>query len=112
MDTFNVFAANEGGWDQENDRDGYRHKVTAIGNRLGASLLGGSLYELAPGEATWPYHYELGCEEWLLVVAGQPTLRGARRRAAARRRVTSSVFPAGPTERTRSTTARPTPSAS
>jgi uncharacterized cupin superfamily protein len=46
-----------------------------IGNRLRASLLGGSLYELAPGEATWPYHYELGCEEWLIVVSGKPTLR-------------------------------------
>ena len=75
MDTFNVFAADGGGWDGENDRDGYRHRVTAIGKRLGASLLGGSLYELAPGESTWPYHYEQGCEEWLIVVSGRPTLR-------------------------------------
>jgi uncharacterized cupin superfamily protein len=73
MDTFNLFQAD--GWDNENDRDGYRHKVTAFGKRLGASLLGGSLYELPPGEKTWPYHYEQGCEEWLLVVGGKPTLR-------------------------------------
>ena len=46
-----------------------------IGKRLGASLLGGTLYELGPREATWPYHYELGCEEWLIVVSGRPTLR-------------------------------------
>jgi hypothetical protein len=51
---FNLFAEED--WDGENDRDGYRHKVTAIGQRLGASLLGGSLYELPPGEKTWPYH--------------------------------------------------------
>ena len=75
MKTFNLYAEDGGGWDRENDRDGYRHSVTAIGDRLGASLLGGSLYELPPNESTWPYHYELGCEEWLVVVAGRPTLR-------------------------------------
>jgi uncharacterized cupin superfamily protein len=47
-----------------------------IGKRLGAMLLGGSLYELPPGEKTWPYHYEIGCEEWLIAVSGRPTLRG------------------------------------
>ena len=73
METFNLFA--DTSWDVESDRDGYRHRATAIGPRLGASLLGGSLYELAPGEATWPYHYELGAEEWLVVVGGRPTLR-------------------------------------
>jgi len=71
---FNLFAEQD--WDGENERDGYRHKVTAIGKRLGASLLGGSLYELPPGEKTWPYHYEIGAEEWLLAVSGRPTLRG------------------------------------
>jgi uncharacterized cupin superfamily protein len=73
METFNLFAPQE--WENENDRDGYRHRVTAFGRRLGASVLGGSLYELPPGEKTWPYHYEQGCEEWMLVVAGRPTLR-------------------------------------
>jgi uncharacterized cupin superfamily protein len=73
VDTFNLHS--NGAWDGENDRAGYRHRVTAVGRRLGASLLGGSLYELPPGEKTWPYHYELGCEEWLIVVSGRPTLR-------------------------------------
>jgi uncharacterized cupin superfamily protein len=73
MQTFNVFASSD--WENENDREGYRHKVTAFGKGLGARLLGGSLYELPPGEKTWPYHYEQGSEEWLLVVAGKPTLR-------------------------------------
>jgi uncharacterized cupin superfamily protein len=53
----------------------FRHRRLAIGPRLGASLLGMTLYELPPGERTWPYHYELGCEEWLMVVSGRPTLR-------------------------------------
>jgi uncharacterized cupin superfamily protein len=74
VDVFNLFGNER--WDGENGRPGYRHRVTAIGERLGASLLGGSLYELPPGEKTWPYHYEIGCEEWLITVSGLPTLRG------------------------------------
>jgi uncharacterized cupin superfamily protein len=62
-------------WDDENERDGYRHRVAAVGRRLGAKHLGGSVYELPPGEKTWPYHYEVGCEEWLIVLSGRPTLR-------------------------------------
>ena len=62
-------------WDSENDRAGYRHRVAALGRRLGASLVGGSVYELPPGEKTWPYHYEIGCEEWVVVISGYPTLR-------------------------------------
>jgi uncharacterized cupin superfamily protein len=34
-----------------------------------------SLYALPPGQATFPYHYELGNDELLIVVAGSPTLR-------------------------------------
>jgi uncharacterized cupin superfamily protein len=75
MDVFNLFGEQD--WESESDRAGYRHRVTAVGQRLAAKLLGGSLYELGPGEKTWPYHYELGCEEWLIVVSGRPTLRGA-----------------------------------
>jgi uncharacterized cupin superfamily protein len=37
--------------------------------------MGATLYELPPGEATFPYHYEYGCEEWLLLVSGSATLR-------------------------------------
>ena len=73
MDVINLGADLE--WERTNDRPGYRHSVTAVGRQLGATLLGGSLYELPPGEKTWPYHYEQGCEEWLLVVTGHPTLR-------------------------------------
>jgi uncharacterized cupin superfamily protein len=74
VQTFNVFNGGDD-WDSQNDRNGYRHKAVAFGKRLGADLIGGSLYEVPPGEKTWPYHYEQGCEEWLLVLSGQPTLR-------------------------------------
>src|SRR5689334_15304872 len=73
MDVFNLHA--DDAWDGECDREGYRRRETAVGRRLGARLLGGSLYELPPGERTFPYHYEVGCEEWLVVVSGRPVLR-------------------------------------
>ena len=33
------------------------------------------MYELPPGQAICPYHYEYPEEEWLLVLTGRPTLR-------------------------------------
>ena len=42
---------------------------------LGATRTGLSVYELPPGRAVGPYHYEDPEEEWLLVVSGTPTLR-------------------------------------
>ena len=58
------------------DRPGYDWQADQVGARLGAKLLGMSLYELQPGQKSFPYHYTLGQEEWLLVVSGRPTLRG------------------------------------
>ena len=43
--------------------------------RVADSNLGASLYELPPGDRTFPYHYELGNDELLVVVVGTPTLR-------------------------------------
>jgi uncharacterized cupin superfamily protein len=43
--------------------------------RVAGDHLGASLYELPPGESTFPYHYELGNDELLVVVAGRPVLR-------------------------------------
>jgi uncharacterized cupin superfamily protein len=55
--------------------DGYRFAFARLGPRIGASLMGATVYDLLPGQSSFPYHYEYGCEEWLLVVAGRPTLR-------------------------------------
>ena len=43
--------------------------------RVAGDHLGASLYALPPGEATFPYHYEIGNDELLVVVTGSPTLR-------------------------------------
>jgi len=60
---------------REGEHDGFRRRGVAIGEALQASLLGGSVYELPPGETTFPFHFHYGVEEWLVVLAGRPTLR-------------------------------------
>lgn len=55
--------------------DGFRRNSTRVGAALGATRTGLSVYELPPGQAISPYHYENPEEEWLLVVSGTPALR-------------------------------------
>jgi uncharacterized cupin superfamily protein len=55
--------------------EGFRRNSTRVGPALGAARTGLSVYELPPGQAVSPYHYEDPDEEWLLVVSGTPTLR-------------------------------------
>jgi uncharacterized cupin superfamily protein len=55
--------------------DGFRRHSVRVGATLGAERSGLSVYELPPGQAVSPYHYEEPEEEWLLVVSGTPTLR-------------------------------------
>jgi uncharacterized cupin superfamily protein len=57
------------------DPAGYRARMARFGPVIGAEQLGGSVYELDPGESVCPYHYEHPEEEWLLVLTGRPTLR-------------------------------------
>jgi uncharacterized cupin superfamily protein len=59
----------------ESDPDGYRAGMARFGKDLGATMLGGTVYELPPGQSNCPYHYEYGNEEWLIVLEGRLTLR-------------------------------------
>ena len=70
-----VFNLHGDEWDRMEDRPGWRSKDAWVGARIGAELLGGSLYELEPGDRLYPYHTHHANEEWLLVVRGEPTLR-------------------------------------
>jgi uncharacterized cupin superfamily protein len=72
-------------FDRSNDRDGYRWRTAAIGRQVGAEKIGASLYELAEGEKTFPYHHHHGMEEWLIVLDGAPTLRVPDRERSLRR---------------------------
>ena len=72
METFNLHGDE---WDRVEEREGWRSKDAWVGHRIGGELIGGSLYELEPGDRLWPYHTHHANEEWLLVVRGRPTLR-------------------------------------
>ena len=59
----------------DEDPDGFRCGLFRFGAQLGAKQTGTSLYELSPGQALCPYHYEYAEEEWLLVLSGHPSVR-------------------------------------
>ena len=46
-----------------------------LGDAAGGEKLGCSLYELPPGEQSWPYHYHTANEEAIYVLSGRGTLR-------------------------------------
>jgi uncharacterized cupin superfamily protein len=82
----------EEGWEPP---EGHRFRGRSLSGEVGASLTGMSVYELEPGHAMWPYHFELVEEEWLIVIEGEVTLRtpeGERPLRAG----DVACFPAGP----------------
>lgn len=70
--TVNVYADE---WDEERTRPGYTWRRRGLRRPLGAELLAASVYELPPGQRTWPYHWHYGNEEYLIVLEGSPSLR-------------------------------------
>jgi uncharacterized cupin superfamily protein len=62
-------------WEQGFDRDGYVSRIRSLRKALGAERMGASVFELAPGERSTPYHFQYAEEEWLLVLDGEPSLR-------------------------------------
>ena len=59
----------------DDEPDGFHAGMFRFGKQLGATETGASLYELPPGQAVCPYHYEYGEEEWVLVLSGRPSVR-------------------------------------
>ena len=70
-----IFNLHGDEWDRTEERAGWRSRDAFVGQRIGAELIGGSLYELDPGDRLWPYHTHHANEEWLVVVKGEPILR-------------------------------------
>lgn len=68
----NVF---EPDWDAERDEPPFHWRRARLGRQAGSRDLGASLFEVAPGGATFPLHAHLTNEELLVVLAGRPTLR-------------------------------------
>jgi uncharacterized cupin superfamily protein len=61
--------------DQSSERDGFRHRGSRVAEKAGAHRLGATLYELPPGQRTFPYHWHTANEEMLIVLRGTVSLR-------------------------------------
>jgi uncharacterized cupin superfamily protein len=68
----NVF---EPQFDADQDKPGSSYRRAKLGAQAGAEQLGASLYEIPPGQATFPYHVHSANEELLVVLSGTPSLR-------------------------------------
>jgi uncharacterized cupin superfamily protein len=56
------------------DPEGFRAGGIKVAPLIGGTTMAGGYYEVPPGQANCPYHYESD-EEWLLVLAGRVTVR-------------------------------------
>ena len=58
------------------DPPGYNEgRYVRVGPPIGAEKLAANYVELPPGQGVCPYHYEVGEEEWLIVLEGTPSVR-------------------------------------
>ena len=79
MEIFNLFGDE---WNETDRARGLRLQgLAGSAPRIGAELIGGSLYEVAPGKKLWPYHTHHANEEWAIVIRGTADAADARRRA-------------------------------
>ena len=62
-------------FDDLREHPGFAYTRARIGRQAGAQRLGASVWEVPPGHAAYPYHFHLGEEELLFVLAGSPALR-------------------------------------
>jgi len=72
MRAFNVFDAPIE-YD-ESEPEGYRGGVARFTEAIGARAMTGKVFEIPPGQALCPYHWETD-EEWLLVLSGRLKVR-------------------------------------
>src|SRR5437588_6664625 len=75
MEIFNIFSGAMDEHASDQTPEGFRCNAVSFGKRIGATRMGMTVYELPPGEAICPYHFEWTDEEWLIVLAGSPTVR-------------------------------------
>jgi uncharacterized cupin superfamily protein len=72
MQVVNLFGDD---WSGRRERPGWQWNTLDVRERLGAELFGASVYEIEPGQKTFPYHWQYVEEELLIVLDGEPTLR-------------------------------------
>jgi uncharacterized cupin superfamily protein len=72
VEVFNLYGDD---WADVEEHEGFQIRDARVGVRIGAELIGGSMYEIDPGKKLFPYHLHHANEEWLVVLRGRPTLR-------------------------------------
>jgi uncharacterized cupin superfamily protein len=75
MKVVNIYDAELPREPEDQRRAGYSEYWLRFGPMIGATNIGMTIIELKDGERICPYHYELGNEEWLIVLEGEPMLR-------------------------------------
>lgn len=95
MKVVNIYDAELPREPEGDRRAGYSDHWLRFGPMIGAEKIGMTIIQLAAGERFCPYHYEVGNEEWLIVLEGEPTLRtpGGEQKLAPG---DVAVFPGGP----------------
>ena len=73
---------------------GHSLSGASLTEAFGAVTTGMGIYQLEPGNAAWPYHFEAIEEEWLIVIEGELTLRTPEGEAVLRAGDVA-CFPAG-----------------
>ena len=59
----------------EDAPEGHAFSGTSLTETVGAERTGMGIYAVEPGQATWPYHFELTEEEWIVVLEGEIVVR-------------------------------------
>ncbi len=62
-------------FDELREHEGFLARRARISRQAGAERLGLSLWEIEPGQASYPYHFHYTEEEMLVVLDGRPSLR-------------------------------------
>ena len=62
-------------FDEPRDHPGFLCRRGRVGRQAGAERLGASVWDVAPGQAAYPYHFHYVEEELLFVLSGRPSLR-------------------------------------
>ena len=75
MKSLNIYDAEIPREAADRRRAGYSEYWLRFGPTIGAEKIGMTIVQLAKDERICPYHYEIGNEEWLIVLDGEPTLR-------------------------------------
>jgi uncharacterized cupin superfamily protein len=96
MEIFNLFNGETDTGPSGDEPPGYElTRAVRVGKKIGATQLGMSIYELPPGQAICPYHFEWTDEEWLIVLDGTPLVRTPEGETTLQTGDTV-CFPAGP----------------